>query len=681
MKQSVYFSALLAALPALAVAGGITGADLQEVTVTGRRIALTGTPRAASEGTVLAEQIEHRPLLRVGELLEVVPGLIVTQHTGDGKANQYFLRGFNLDHGTDFATRVNGMPVNMPSHGHGQGYMDVNFVIPELVDRIVYRKGTYYAELGNFSAAGAADLTYRDTAAPFVALSRGEHGYQRAVAGGSFGVAGGDLLLAVEHDRTDGPWLLPEDLRKYNAVARWSRHGEDSGIAIDLMGYDGEWVSSDQIPQRAVASGQLDRYGFVDPTNGGKSHRYSLSTQGFQDLERGRLDYSAYALDYRLQLFSNFTYNLNSVEGDQFEQFDDRNVYGGALTWRQPFALRGHEGDWRVGIDLRHDDVSPVGLHLTEARRRHATIREDRVQQTLTGLWVALATRWTPWLRSEIGLRADRFDFDITSSLAANSGSGHGSIVSPKFSLALGPWRDTEFFLAAGRGFHSNDARGATISVDPVDGMTRAERVTPLAKARGSELGLRTAFLPRTQLSAALWQLDLDSELLFVGDGGTTEATRPSRRRGVEFGLYSRPADWLIVDADYARSRARFRDNDAAGRRIPGAVEAAASLGVTVDLPSGWFGGARLRYLGPAALVEDDSVRSRSSTLVNVDLGRRLGEHWKLRLGIYNCFDRKASDITYFYESQLPGEAAPVADLHFHPVEPRTLRATIEWRR
>jgi outer membrane receptor protein involved in Fe transport len=211
--------------------------------------------------------------------------------------------------------------------------------------------------------------------------------------------------------------------------------------------------------------------------------------------------------------------------------------------------------------------------------------------------------------------------------------------------------------------------------------MTRAERVTPLAKARGREIGLRTALVPRTQLSVALWALDLDSELLFIGDGGTTEATRPSRRRGVEFGLYSRPADWLIVDADYAWSRARFRDDDPAGRRIPGAVEAAASLGVTVDLPSGWFGGARLRYLGPAALIEDDSVRSRASTLVNVDLGRRLGEHWKLRLGVYNLFDRKASDISYYYESQLPGEAAAVADLHFHPVEPRTLRATIEWRR
>jgi outer membrane receptor protein involved in Fe transport len=353
-------------------------------------------------------------------------------------------------------------------------------------------------------------------------------------------------------------------------------------------------------------------------------------------------------------------------------------VYGGALSWDQPFALGSAGSHWRTGIDARHDAIAPVGLHLTQARARYTTIRADEVQQTLTGLWTAVSTQWTPWLRSELGARADRFDYDVASNLAANSGFGHDTLVSPKASLALGPWRDTEFFLATGRGFHSNDARGATITVDPVDGVTPADRVTPLAKAKGSEVGVRTARIPRTQLSLSLWQLDLDSELLFVGDGGTTEATRPSRRQGIELGVYSKPRDWLIIDADYAWSKPRFRDNDPVGDRIPGAVEAAASLGVAVDLPSGWFGGMRLRYLGPASLIEDDSVRSPSSTLVNLTAGRRIGERWKLSLGVYNLFDRKANDIEYFYESQLAGESAPVEDLHFHPVEPRTVRATVE---
>jgi hypothetical protein len=664
------------------LAGGVTGADLQaelqEVVVQSRRIELTGTPRAASEGTVLAEQLENRPLLRVGELLEVVPGLIVTQHTGDGKANQYFLRGFNLDHGTDFSTRVEGMPVNLPTHAHGQGYMDVNFVIPELVDRIVYRKGTYYAELGNFSAAGAADLSYVERLRPFVSLAGGSYDYGRVVAGGSVELGGGDLLLGFEHDRSDGPWALAQHLRKYNGVARWSRQGTDRGLAVDLMGYDGRWTSTDQVPLRAVRDGTIDRFGFVDPSNGGESHRYSLSTQGWWSRGEGRLDYAAYALDYRLQLFSNFTYALNPAEGDQFEQFDDRRVYGASARWTMPLAFSDVTHDWRSGVDLRHDAIAPVGLHLTRARQRYATVREDEVSQTLGGAWTALATRWTPWLRTEVGLRADRFDFDIRSDLAANSGSGNDTLVSPKASIALGPWRDTELFLAAGRGFHSNDARGATIAVDPADGVTPVDRVTPLARASGSELGLRTALLPRTQLSVALWQLDLDSELLFIGDGGTTEATRPSRRRGVELSLYAKPRDWLIVDADYAWSKPRFRDADPVGDRIPGAVQAAASVGVSVDLASGWFGGLRLRHLGEAALVEDDSVRAPASTLLNLNVGRRFGDRWKLGLAVYNLLDRDANDITYFYQSQLPGEEAPVEDIHFHPVEPRSVRATVQ---
>ena len=673
--------AMLAAatLPTVAIAGGITGADLEEVTITARRVVLTGTPRAASEGTVLVEQLQNRPLLRVGELLEVVPGLIVTQHAGDGKANQYFLRGFNLDHGTDFSTRVNGMPVNMPTHGHGQGYMDVNFVIPELVDRIVYRKGTYYADLGNFSAAGAAAMIYATTLRPFVALSSGENGYARAVAGGSIAVADSNLLLGAELDRTDGPWQLPEDLRKSNLLLRWSRDTGDSQLAVDAMAYQSEWTSTDHIPLRAVQGGELDRFGFVDPSNGGESHRRSLSLQGSTNAAGGKLSYSTYAIDYRLQLFSNFTYALNPIEGDQFEQFDDRLVVGGAVSWQQPVTLGSVASDWRVGLDVRREDIDPVGLHLTTARSRYLTIREDAVEQTLTGVWTAFSTRWTPWLRSEIGLRADRFDFDVSSSLVANSGSGNDTLTSPKISIALGPWRDTEFFLATGRGFHSNDARGATITVDPNDGVTPVDRVTPLAAARGSEIGLRTALIPRAQLSIALWQLDLDSELLFIGDGGNTEATRPSRRRGVELGLYARPRDWLIIDADYAWSNPRFRGDDPAGDRIPGAVEAAASLGVAVDLPSGWFGGLRLRYLGPAALIEDNSVRAPSSTLVNFDVGRRVGDHWKFTLGVYNLFDRAANDITYFYESQLASEAAPVEDFHFHPAEPRTVRGTVQF--
>ena len=660
-----------------ALAGGVTAASLEEVTVSAQRIALTGAPRAASEGTVLSEQLGNRPLLRTGELLEVVPGLIVTQHTGDGKANQYFLRGFNLDHGTDFLTRVEGMTVNMPTHGHGQGYMDLNFVIPELVERVAYHKGTYYPEFGNFSAAGAAEFRYFDRHSPTLALTAGEDEYLRAVAAGSTPLAGGDLLLAFEYSAADGPWELPQDLRKANGVARYARETDQGAWSVDLMAYEGEWTATDQIPLRAAKEGRVGRFGFVDPSNGGETHRYSLSGQGHREFGSRRLDYSAWAMDYRLQLFSNFTYALDPVNGDQFEQFDDRQALGGSLAWSQPLDA-GERWMLRAGMELRHDDIAPVGLYLTTARERHDTIREDAVRQTEAGAWAGLATRWTEKLRSEIGLRYDMVDYAVASNLAANSGSGSDALASPKLSLVFGPWRETEFFAAAGRGFHGNDIRGATIMVDPADGMTTVDPVTPLVEAEGMEAGLRTAILPRTQLSLALWQLEVDSELLFIGDGGVTEASRPSRRRGVELGVYARPTEWMIVDAEFAWSQPRFRDDDPAGDRIPGAVERVASLGLAIDHDSGWFGGVRLRYLGPSALIEDDSVRAPGSTLVNIEAGRRIGERLRVTLGVYNVFDEDASDIRYFYESRLPGEPAPVADVHFHPVEPRMARLTVE---
>ncbi len=672
--------AALAGICGAASASGVTAAGLQEVVVTAERIELAGNPRAASEGTVLREQLEHRPLLRTAELLEVVPGLIVTQHTGDGKANQYFLRGFNLDHGTDFSTRVEGMTVNLPTHGHGQGYMDLNFVIPELVERVDYRKGTYYPELGNFSAAGAADFRYLDRTTPLLSLTGGDDDYLRAVAAGSTVLAGGDLLLALEYAANDGPWELPQDLKKLNGVLRYSHETDSGAMSFDFMAYEGEWNATDQVPLRTVEDGTIDRFGFIDPTSGGESHRYSLSTQGHRVFGERRLDWSVWAMDYRLQLFSNFTYALDTENGDQFEQFDERNVFGGSLTYSMPIAIGDRETTFRTGMELRHDEISPVGLYLSTARERHTIVREDEVTQTLAGFWAAIETRWTEKFRSELGARYDFMDYEVNSSLAANSGSGDDGLASPKLSLVFGPWNDTEFFVAAGRGYHANDIRGATITVDPVDGITPVEQVTPLVAADGVEAGLRTSLIPRTQLSLALWQLEIDSELLFIGDGGATEPSRPSRRRGIELGVYSRPFDGVIVDADFAWSEPRFRGEDPAGDHIPGAVERVASLGVTFDRERGWFGGARLRYLGPAALIEDDSVRAPDSLLVNLEAGRRFNEHLKVRLGLYNVFDSDSSDIRYFYESQLPGEAEPVEDIHFHPVEPRTLRLTLEAR-
>ena len=673
--------------PLIGLAAGVPGKLIEEVTVTARRVQSLASADSASVGTVLAIQLENRPVLRTGEVLEVIPGLIVTQHSGDGKANQYFLRGFNLDHGTDFASRVDGLPVNMPTHGHGQGYSDINFLIPELVDRIEYKKGTYYADEGNFSAAGAVDVSYaRRLEHSLASLGGGENGYRRALLAISPEAAGGDLLVGVDYQHNDGPWELKEGFRKVNALVKYTRgdregdRNGDGGFGLTAMGYDGKWRSTDQIPLRAVAAGEISRFGNVDPTDGGETHRYSISGDWWTRIGEGRLRALAYAIDYELDLISNFTYYVDQGDGDQFEQFDDRRIYGGNARYTLPLMLGGFDTEFASGIDVRHDDISPVGLYRTSERARLSTIRQDKVTQTSYSAYVSEGIAWAPKFRTTLGLRADHFDFDVNSSLAVNSGKASDSIVSPKLTLMFGPWASTEVFVNLGEGFHSNDARGTTITVDPTDGVTSAERVNPLVKARGAEVGLRTAPATGVQLAASLWTLGLDSELLFVGDGGTTEPSRASRRTGVELSAYYTPMNWLIVDADVAWSHSRFTDDDPAGDRIPNAVDRVASVGVSINRTTGWSGGARLRYLGPGALIEDNSVRSSSTTLLNLQAGYQFTSNVKASVEMLNALGEKANDITYFYESQLRGEAAPVADIHFHPVEPRTLRAFVTVR-
>jgi len=658
-------------------AGGLPVDTLDEVIVVGHRESLLGRPISSTQGVVAEEQLENRPLLRPAEVLEVVPGLIVTQHSGDGKANQYFLRGFNLDHGTDFATTIDGMPVNLPTHAHGQGYTDLNFLIPELLAGVEYRKGPYYAQEGNFSAAGSVHLRLkRDLEENFVAAGAGGNGFSRVLGAVAPEMAGGNLLLAADYQRNDGPWLLEQDLEKWNAMARYSRGTPVEGWDVSLMAYEGDWRATDQVPLRAVQSGAIDRFGFVNPANGGDSSRYSLSGTARGKLGSAAWSGSAYAIGYELDLFSDFTYVLEP-QGDQFEQADRRRIYGFDLQFENTVGLFARESTIGLGIQARHDDIDPVGLYRTRDRQRFAVVREDAVRQTSYGAYAHLDTPWTSFLRSTVGLRTDQFEFDVRSNLAANSGSSRAFLASPKLSLVLGPWQQTEIFVNAGRGFHSNDARGTTIRVDPLDGVTPASRVDALVRADGAEIGARTAWIRNLQLAASLWTLHLDSELVFVGDGGSTEAGPATRRSGVELGLYYTPVEWVIIDADLAWSRPRFVNGEAAGSHVPGAIERAASLGIAIDHPAGWFGGARYRYLGPAALIEDNSVRSRSTTLVNVAAGYRFSGHLSAELSLFNVLDERANDITYFYESRLPGEAAPVADIHFHPVEPRTLRAML----
>jgi len=652
----------------------------EEIQVIDRASDMVGVADSASEGVTGRKQLEQRPVLRPGELLETVPGVIITQHSGSGKANQYFLRGFNLDHGTDFRITVDDIPVNMPSHGHGQGYSDLNFLIPELIDTVRYKKGAYYADEGDFSAAGAAEMTYVTSLPKGVAtFTSGTEGFRRLLAADSKKYGGGDLLGAFEYGNNDGPWVHPDDYRKLNSLLRWNRGDAGNGLTVTAMGYDGRWNSTDQIPERAVAEGLIGRFGTIDPTDGGSTYRYSLAADWRRGTDSSLTRASAYALRYRLNLFSNFTYFLDDpVNGDQFEQLDNRTVTGFQLEHQWSLPLGSRTVETSAGLQVRNDDISN-GLFRTRAQERLGITRRDGIEQLSGGPYIQGRVRWTPWLRTVAGLRADGYYAKVDSNLAENSGTRRDALLSPKLAVTLGPWSGTELYLNYGYGFHSNDARGATLRVDPRTGEP-AERVNPLVRAKGADIGFRTTAIKDLQTSVTVFRLDLDSELIFVGDAGVTEASRPSRRQGIELQNFYSPRPWLSIDVDYAWSRSRFSDSDPAGDRIPGSIESALSAGVSVEGRGPWFGSLRLRYFGPRPLIEDGSARSEASNLLNFRVGRRFPNGLSLAAEVFNLLNERVSDIDYFYESRLPGEPGPVNDLHSHPAEKRSVRLALEWR-
>ena len=659
-----------------------------EVRVIGHYQNAVGTSDAASQGYITPDVIEARPMLRPGEVLEYVPGVIITQHSGDGKANQYFLRGFNLDHGTDFRTEVDHVPVNMPTHAHGQGYSDLNFLIPELVQRVAYKKGPYFADEGDFSSAGAADISYTTKLPQGIgALSAGPDGYVRALAANSSNAGPGSLLYGLELFHNDGPWDKPEDYRKINGVMRYSLGTNADGYTFSLMAYHGKWNATDQIAQRAFDQGLVGRFGAIDPSDGGETSRYSFAIDRHKALDNGGVFHmDAYAVKYRLDLFSNFTYFLDDpARGDQIEQFDDRWVFGVSPSWVFTDRWAGRPVTNKLGADLRRDNID-LALKHTQERQLLGTTRSDYVQQTGVGVYYENSYQWTETFRSVAGVRQDRYYAGVASDRNENSGRTSAAMTSPKLSLIFGPFSRTEYFLNYGQGFHSNDARGTTTTIDPAT-QQAVNKVPALVKSKGEEIGVRTEAVPKLQSSLSLWRLTLASELVFAGDAGTTEATRPSLRRGIEWSSRYIPRPWLIFDLDLSASRAQFTGNDAnasgvPGNFIPGSIDRVASFGVTAKDIGPWSGALFMRYFGPRPLIEDDSQRSGSSLIWSARGAYKFDAKTALSLDVLNLFDRRANDIEYYYTSRLnnasPAEpAAGVPDHHFHPAEPRTFRLSL----
>ena len=676
------------------------------VNVQSRADSLIGIAESATQGTVGAAEIQDRPILRSGEVLETIPGVMITQHAGGGKANQYFLRGFNLDHGTDFAIFLDGMPLNLPSHAHGEGYADMNTVIPEFVERVDYEKGPYTADVGNYGSAGSAHLVFFKTLPQnFFKVEGGMYGYGRVVFGVSQKIGSGSLLYGGEVFHDDGPWKHPDDYYKFNGFLTYSRGGDANGFSITARGYHGKWNSSDQIAENAVPL--VGFFGTLNPTDGGHSQRYSLQAEWHRRDTNSETKIMAYGFYYDLDLFSDFTYFLTDpVRGDQFEQKDRRWVAG--LDARHTIFSQwfGRHVENTFGLQVRNDWINN-GLYQTENRVRvdktdsstgntlPATTQADRFTDTQVGFYVENKIQWSDKFRSVAAVRGDLDYFDVTSLVTpANSGTASKFLPSPKLSLIFGPWAKTEFYVQGGFSFHSNDGRGTTQTVEPVSAEnpypnTPAMPIPALIPTKGGEIGVRTLVLPHLQSTLSLWYLRSASELQQSGDtGGTTASRQPSDRYGVEWANYYTPLEHLAFDFDLADSRALFTTvdkDDAApdspgGRRVPEAVGLVIASGATLHDLKGFSGSLRLRYFGPRDLTSDGIYRSKATALLNAEVGYQIKEKWRVSAEFLNLLNRRDHDIDYAYTSQITPTATPTFTEVFHPVEPLQVRFGLHYQ-
>lgn len=682
------------------------------INVQGREDDLIGIAESASQGTVGAKEIQDRPILRSGEILETVPGVIITQHAGGGKANQYFLRGFNLDHGTDFAIFIDGMPLNLPSHAHGEGYADMNTVIPEFVKRVNYEKGPYYADVGNYGSAGSAHLEFFQTLSQnFFRVEGGMYGFGRAVFGASQKLGRGNLLYGGEAFHDDGPWTHPDNYYKFNGILTYSQGGAANGFSITARGYHGNWHSSDQIAENAVPL--VGFFGTLNPTDGGHSQRYSLQGEWHRQGADSATSVAVYGFYYDLDLFSDFTYYLTDYQkGDQFEQKERRWV-AGLDAYHTIFS---QWFDRKVantfGLQVRNDWINN-GLYQADNRVRvdktdytapqpppsdysgptppilPATTQADRFTDTQVGFYAENKIQWAEKFRSVAALRGDLEYFDVTSLVTpANSRTASKLLPSPKLSLIFGPWSNTEFYAQGGFSFHSNDGRGATQTVEPVSAdypypNTPVAPIPALIPTKGAETGVRTAAVPHLQSTVSLWYLYSASELQQDGDtGGTVASKQPSNRYGFELGNYYTPLEHLAVDFDLAGSRALFTEideDDAApaspgGKHVPEAVGLVIASGITLHDYKGLWSSLRLRYFGPRDLTSDGIYRSNATALLNGEVGYRIGESWRVSAEFLNLLNRRDHDIDYAYESQITPTATPAFTDVFHPVEPFQVR-------
>ena len=673
-RLAQFISAALLLGPGIAASDDIRTLPPVEVV---SRYSLLGVGDTANEGVAGQFQIDNRVVARTGEVLEVVPGLIVSQHSGEGKANQYFLRGFNLDHGIDFKMSLDGMPINQRSHAHGQGWADLNPLIPELISSVHYRKGPYYAADGDFANAGSANIYYAEKIERGLAsLGLGQNGYYRTLLADAPKFHDGNMLYALELSHYDGPWDNPDNYKKINGLLRYSQGTQSNGFNLTAMAYSGRWNSTDQIPWNEYKRGLISRWGAMDASSGAWAHRYSLSGEWRQSDAGGSTVVQTYIINNYLDLYSNFEYGDTS----QFNQRDSR-VTTGLNAYRMfNIAGLGKEATNTLGVQVQHDQIKN-GLFSSRKRNRIdcngdviEQCRSDRIGQSSIGVYAENHVHWNDWFRSVAGLRGDYFRFANTGLYSStgddNTRTVNDFIATPKLNLIFGPWAKTEYYYSIGNGYHSNDARGVTIG--------SGVRADGLVRTFGQEVGIRTEIIEGLQTTFAVFQLDNASEIVYIGDAGRTEDSgRRSRRTGFEFNNYYKANKWLTIDADFAYSRARFRDPGGDGQYIPGSVEGVASIAAIIDNGGPYSGSLQLRYFGPRPLTEDNSVRSEATTTLNGKLGFRISKDTKIELIGFNLLNSQHSAIDYYNDSYTFNGVSGQSGRVFHPIESRSFRAVL----
>lgn len=622
---------------------------------------------SSSEQLIPGKDFELRPQGRPADVLRLIPGLIINQHQGGGKAEQYLIRGFDADHGTDLALFVDGLPVNLRSHAHGQGYADLHFLIPETVKTVDVLKGPYWAEYGDFDTAGVVSFVTRDYVEEnTLEVAGGSFNTQRYLALLSPSRGALKTFIAADLYRSDGPFDRANGYIRFNLFAKASADiAEDMRLAVSASHYRAEWHGSGQIPARAVRSGLIDRFGAIDPTEGGVTQRTNVNVEySWKPTENQKLSAHAYLTYYELSLFNDFTFFLSDPTlGDEINQRDRRFLAGFDTQYEVKSRPAGIPVTTTAGFQYRIDTPHVV---LASATQRHQTGRVQDVR--------IVEQSYSPFLKFDIapvekvrlvtGARGDVFSYQGTQQVNTVEGDLNGRVIrarpNVKANLILGPWAETEWFANFGTGYHSNDARAVLAD----------RKLDALPTARGYEFGLRSRLVPRVELFATYWFLDLGSELVFVGDDGTTRAQGPSHRDGLELGAKVRLLDWLIFTGDFTYTRkAEFTRT---GEAVPLAPLWTARADLTARLPWGLASSFEMRYLGDRFADPDRHQTARGYTIFNWTTRYRY-KSLDAFLSIENLTNTQWREAQFFFTSRLRGEpAGGVDDIHFTPGTPRS---------